>query len=228
MATANPLVETTATPPQLQMEYEEFLTWALKQEGHFEWVNGEVIAYMSASPLHQDVVIFLSALLKIFVDLLGLGKISTGPAQLKLPAGAGREPDVFFLSKEHAHQELPNRFEGPVDLVIEVVSDDSVSIDREDKFYEYEAAGTPEYWIIDPRPNRRRAYFYQLNERGLYQAIEPDGAGVYHSQVLPGFWLKVEWLWQIRELNTTALLMEIIGPERYVRLAQAAWANIRK
>jgi len=217
-----------AAPPHLKMTYEEFLAWALKQEGHFEWVNGEVIAYMSASPLHQEVVVFLSGLLRFFVDLLGLGRVYAGPAQMKLPNGPGREPDVFFIATDHLSRVIENRIDGPADLAIEVVSDDSVTTDREDKFYEYEAAGIPEYWIVDPRPNRRRAYFYRLDEHGRYQPALTNAEGIYHSRVLPGFWLKVDWLWQAAEMNTTALLMEILGPERYVTLAQDAWAKTRK
>jgi hypothetical protein len=26
--------------------------------------------------------------------------------------------------------------------------------------------------------------------------VEPDAGGQYRSSVLPGFWLKVDWLWQ--------------------------------
>jgi Uma2 family endonuclease len=65
--------------------------------------------------------------------------------------------------------------------------------DRGEKFYEYEEAGIPEYWLIDPL--RREVEFYQLDARGRYRTILPDAEGVYRSRVLPGFWLRVRWLW---------------------------------
>ena len=34
-----------------------------------------------------------------------------------------------------------------------------------------------------------------LAEERYYQAV-PAEEGVYRSQVLPGFWLRAEWLWQ--------------------------------
>jgi len=34
-------------------------------------------------------------------------------------------------------------------MVVEIVSPDSQSRDRGDKFYEYEEAGVLEYWILD-------------------------------------------------------------------------------
>ncbi len=228
MATLSPSVEMAQAetqPPRLKLPYDEFLAWALKQTGHYEWVNEEVITYMSVSPLHQDVVVFLTKLLGLFVDLLGLGKVSGGPAQVKLPGGSGREPDAFFLARARLGQISSNRVDGPVDLVIEVVSDDSVSIDRDDKFYEYEAAGITEYWVVDLRPNRRRAYFYQLTAKNQYHAVEPDATGVYHSVVLPGFWLKPEWIIGPEFPNPLVKLIEIVGQAEYTRLLAQAQAQ---
>lgn len=65
--------------------------------------------------------------------------------------------------------------------------------DRGEKYYEYEAAGVREYWLIGP--DRQQAEFYRLNQgKKRYELIPPEG--VYRSQVVPGFWLKVSWLWQ--------------------------------
>ena len=36
---------------------------------------------------------------------------------------------------------------------------------------------------------------YQLGEDGRYQPMPLDD-GVFRSQALPGFWLRMEWLWQ--------------------------------
>jgi Uma2 family endonuclease len=102
---------------------------------------------------------------------------------------------VFFVSSNKRDQIRERYFDGAPALAIEIVSDESASRDRVDKFEEYEDAGVREYWIIDPRPRRRRADFYQLGVDGKYQPV-PTLDGVYRSAVLPGFWLRVEWLWQ--------------------------------
>jgi Uma2 family endonuclease len=111
------------------------------------------------------------------------------------PDGPSREPDVIFLANQHLDHLAEERLTGPADLVIEIVSDDSVTRDRVDKFDEYEAAGISEYWLIDPRPNRQRVQFFQLDERGQYQSIPLDNEGVYRSKILFGFWVKADWLW---------------------------------
>jgi len=50
-----------------------------------------------------------------------------------------------------------------------------------------------EYRLIDYE--RKKAEFYQLRPDGTYEMALPDD-GIYHSKVLTGFRLKVEWLWR--------------------------------
>jgi len=52
---------------------------------------------------------------------------------------------------------------------------------------------TPEYWLIDPI--RQQAEFYQLGDKGRYQFTALDENGRYHSHILAGLWLQVDWLW---------------------------------
>jgi Uma2 family endonuclease len=180
---------------RLKMTYEEFLAWA-DEDVHAEWVNGEVIIHMTAKNRHQDIVRFLMTLLDLFTGFFRSGVIRSAPFQMKLgPEGPGREPDILFVAREHESRMTERGVAGPADLVIEVVSDDSVTRDRVEKFEEYEEYGVPEYWIIDPRPKRPRAEFYQLDERGQYQPIPISPDGMYRSKVLAGFWLRVDWLW---------------------------------
>ena len=63
--------------------------------------------------------------------------------------------------------------------------------------------------MIDPE--RRRADFYQLDKQGRYRLIEPDARGIYHSTALPGFWLKIEWLWQEPLPSPLRAVAEVAG-----------------
>lgn len=83
----------------------------------------------------------------------------------------------------------------PADLVVEIISQESIERDRGTKFVEYEAAGIPEYWLIDPL--RNWAEFYQLDENGCYIPAFAGRQGIYESPMLPGFCLRVDWLWQM-------------------------------
>jgi Uma2 family endonuclease len=84
--------------------------------------------------------------------------------------------------------------QGPADLAIELVSPDSRKRDRVEKFREYEAGGVREYWVIDAA--RRKAEFFHLGEDRHYHPINIGADGIFHSQVLSGLWLRVDWLWE--------------------------------
>lgn len=177
--------------------YEEYQ--ALSQSSRLvEWVEGEIIEHMPPTITHQDLASYLTTLLRLFVDFLGLGKVMAAPTEMRCrPEGNAREPDVVFVAREHLTRVANDRrIEGPADVVIEIVSADSVARDLDEKFVEYQECGVPEYWVIDPRPDRRRAFFYQRDAQGRFELIKPEAGGIYRSRLIPGFWLKVEWLWE--------------------------------
>lgn len=178
-------------PPPAKMTYEEFLAWA-DEDTLAEWVDGEVVMYSPASKRHQDLADFLTSVLRSFVEQHRLGMILSAPFQMKLEKG--REPDLLFVAQEHLERLKESHLEGPADLVVEIVSPESVGRDRGEKFYEYEQADIPEYWLIDPL--REQAEFYQLDAQGRYRMVMPGAEGIYRPAVLPGFWLQVTWLWQ--------------------------------
>jgi Uma2 family endonuclease len=195
------------------MSYAEFLRWC-DEDTVAEWVDGEVIVPMPATRLHQTLVRFLLVLVRTFAAFHRLGEVFDTPFQVRLwPEGPVRQPDLVFVAAAHGGRVTPTGVEGPPDLVVEVVSDDSMQRDRVDKFDEYEKAGVREYWILDNRPDRRRAWFYRLDEQGRFVPILPDADGVVRSSVLSGFWLREAWLWE-ETPDEWAALVEVIGPER--------------
>lgn len=187
------LLDLLLAPSQpTRMTYEEFLAWA-DEDTLAEWVDGEVIMTSPASDRHQDISRWLTSILSVFVESRNLGVIRAAPFQMKLEH-SGREPDLLFVAKDHLGAFRKTFLQGPADLVVEIVSPESLGRDRGDKFYEYAKGGVPEYWLIDP--DQRLAEFYQLDAPGRYRLVAADDQGIYHSQVLPGFWLRIEWLWQ--------------------------------
>jgi Uma2 family endonuclease len=201
------------------MLYEEYLAWT-DEDTHSEWVNGEVIVFMPPKNPHQTLVEFLHHFIGLFVKIFDLGRLRIAPFELKItPESNSREPDLMFMAKAHLDRLTEERVAGPPDLIIEIVSNDSMHRDRVDKFDEYEAGGVPEYWIIDNRPQQQRAWFYQLDENGRYQSAPVDNENVYHSAILPGFWLRLDWLWQ-EQPDVLRALAEVIGPEQIAQALQ--------
>lgn len=206
-------------PAKRKMTYEEFLAWA-DEDTLAEWVDGEVVMSSPASSAHQNIVVFLSTVIDMFVRQRELGVTLLAPFQMKLP-DSGREPDLIFVAAQHMERLRNTYLDGPADLAIEVLSPESASRDRGEKFYEYARGGVPEYWLIDPV--RKWAEFYRLGEFGLYEPIFSGREGIFHSEVLPGFWLRVEWLWQEPLPNSLRVLGEIAGiaPQMIEQFMQA-------
>lgn len=56
-----------------------------------------------------------------------------------------REPDIIFVGKERLHLLKETFFDGATDLIVEIISSESYTRDRVEKYSEYEAAGVKEY-----------------------------------------------------------------------------------
>lgn len=177
-----------------RMTYEEFLEWP-HENHHVEWVDGRVVPMAPVGTEHGGVAVFLTTLLNVWVQHHHAGTLLCEPVNMKTgPNLPGRSPDVLFVANENLTRVKKTYTDGPADLAVEVVSPESRSRDRGEKFYEYEQGGVREYWVIDPE--RRQAVFYQLGADGIYRPIAPNAQGMYESAVLPGLWLHVAWLWQ--------------------------------
>ncbi len=141
-----------------------------------------------------DIVDWLVVILRAYASAYDLGKVLGSEFMIRLGARRRlRVPDILFLAKDRLHFLRKNHLEGAPDLAIEVVSADSQSRDRRDKYADYEAAGVLEYWIIDPIGEDLEVHV--LDPEGKYQPL-PINEGVVASTVLTGLSLRVESFWQ--------------------------------
>jgi hypothetical protein len=80
--------------------------------------------------------------------------------------------------------------------------------------------------VIDPREGQQRADFFRLETPttagAQYDLFATEEDKQVKSQVLPGFWLRPEWLWQADELDPLMILGEIRGipPAQMQRIRQ--------
>jgi Uma2 family endonuclease len=147
--------------------------------------------------------------LDLFVQAHRLGEIRSDPFQMKTgPDLPGRAPDILFVAKANLPRLHRTLLEGPADLVVEIISPDSRAIDEVEKFREYERGGVREYWLIDPE--RRHAEFYRRGRDRLFRRIPVGGDGVLRSTVVKGFWLKVNWLWELPPVLDVLKQLELV------------------
>lgn len=183
---------TRLAPSDDLISFEEFLE---AYDGvHAEWVDGKVFVMTPAKPHHWRLTRFLGSIIQSYAEDRGLGEVLGEPVTMRTNERAGREPDLYFVTAKNAHRVKEAFFDGPADLVIEIVSRESRTRDRTEKFGEYERAGVREYWLIDPE--RKRVDAYRLTEAGRYEAVDLGEPAILRSEVLPGMWVAVDWLWQ--------------------------------
>jgi Uma2 family endonuclease len=175
-----------------EVSHEEFMQGFEGQR--VEWVNGTVVEMPSITEKHDKLTRFLATLLEYFLERTAGGTLCQDPMVMKLVGISSRAPDILVLTAAHLDRLQTNIVIGAADLVIEIVSPGSQRTDRIEKFGEYEAGGVPEYWLFDPQ--YRETLFYQLDEEGEYQRIAPDDDGIYHSKILPGLKIHLQWLWR--------------------------------
>jgi Uma2 family endonuclease len=177
--------------PGRRLTEEEFVAW-VRPKTRAEWVDGEVIIMAPDNNEHSDLVGFLSAVLRIIARRTDAGEVRGQDFAVRFPAQKRRRvPDLLFIRKSRTRLLQPNHLEGPADLMLEIISPDSVGRDYTEKFGEYAAAGVKEYWIVDPLEKRLVAY--ALTRSKQFKPM-PETGGLLRSKVLPPFALKLEWL----------------------------------
>lgn len=211
MTTANatlpePVVaaERQATLPL--MTEEEFVDWC-GDDAWAEWVDGEVILMPAIRPSNGRLVQFVNRLVGGFVDEFELGEVFGEPVQVRLPRQRRRRsPDFLYVSLANADRIEEQQIHGPPDLIVEVVSPESRTRDRREKYAEYQAAGVREYWMADQ--DLRTWEAYGLGPDGTYvQLVEANGRVC--SAVLPGLFFRPEWVWQLRYPKMSVLMPEM-------------------
>ena len=174
------------------------------RERKCEFVHGEVIIMGPMGRKHSFVVNFLSTLLSVFVDNKGLGAVALTPTIRLLP-GVNREPDICFYPKEM----LPLSSDLPINEIppfLAEVSFATRSIDLFEKAEDYAKAGVQEYWVVDLDQEELVVHLGQG-----FSHKESFRQGRVDSQVIHGFWIQAEWLFQEPLPNAWECLQQILG-----------------
>ncbi|HEX4793425.1 MAG TPA: Uma2 family endonuclease [Humisphaera sp.] len=155
-----------------------------------EFSDGFVEVLPMPTQSHQLIVQFLSNALLAFVTAGRLGRVLFAPLRVRLRKGRYREPDVVFMLAAHKARMREKYWDG-ADLVMEVVSDDPESRERDlvTKRTEYAAAGIAEYWIVDPQERRVTVLALQGKRYAVHGEFRPGQRAT--SRLLHGFSVNV-------------------------------------
>jgi len=168
---------------------EEFIDWL--QPGVFaDLIGGERFMHSPVSLRHADLLNFVHLLLGWHIDRRQLGKLYRDVVAVRLSARNVFLPDLAFFTTEQAARLGPTYATEAPSLVVEALSPWSAERDVGPKFANYEQAGVREYWILDPQTLAHRFY----GREGELLVEFAAGEAVIRSVVVPGFWMRREWL----------------------------------
>ena len=115
------------------------------------------------------------------------------------------EPDIFVIKPENYSKIKPNYFEGPADLVIEIISKSTRELDLTKKLPEFLKEGVKEVWIIDP--DNQEVTVHLKDKQTKYS--DPTSNEIIHSSVLPNLKFRLNWLWARDKFPINAVLSKI-------------------
>ena len=140
-----------------KLTYEDYVLFPEDGKRH-EILDG--VHYVTPAPPleHQDVSMNLCRILVPFIREHRLGRAYHAPVDVLLSEHDIAQPDLVFVSNEHASILTHANIQGAPDLVIEILSDSSRRRDETLKREIYERAGVLEYWLVDPKCRSVRVY----------------------------------------------------------------------
>ncbi len=180
-----------------------FRQWAtggdFPKQGRIDWVGSRIEVDMSPEDLFThgsvkaEIVRVLGNLCKARSMHLFTGETRVSSADGDVSA----EPDVVVVSDAALSDGRvrlapsaggrPDRYvelEGGVDLIVEIVSDSSVTKDTQRLLAAYRAAGVKEYWVIDARGEdvHFAIHCWADGERGVEMSPEQSLSAVFSTQ----------------------------------------------
>lgn len=172
--------------------YEDYLE--LPDYPRYELLNGEFIVTPSPGTDHQGISFDLSYRIMDYLRKHKIGRAFAAPMDVVFDRWNVCQPDLLFVSNERASIITSAAIMGAPDLVMEILSPSTQYYDLTKKKELYERFGVREYWIVDTIPHSVTIF---ANQNGRFQEkVSGSGGKIAHSEVLPGFSVKVEELFK--------------------------------
>lgn len=189
------LTDINLLDPEKHYTYADYLLWRFKER--IELIRGKIFRMTPApSASHQSIVTALVSSIHQFLKH-NKCKVFPSPFDVRLPEYLGEEdkdtetivqPDITVICDVDKIDEKGCK--GTPDLIVEVLSPNSVSKDLHEKYEIYEKVGVTEYWVVHPVEKTIIAF---VLEKGKYRTTKPLTIGDRISSViLPGFTLSLD------------------------------------
>ena len=173
------------------MTFEEYLAYDDGTANRYELVDGQLVQMNPPKVRHFLIADFLDSTFKSEAKRLGLPWLCFREAGVRTGWKKSRVTDVCVVTLDQARELLDESavFQSAPQLVVEIVSPESVKRDYRYKRSEYAAIEIPEYWIVDPQT--ARVTVLRLEE-GLYEESVFTGDQQIISSTFPELAFTVE------------------------------------
>ena len=166
--------------------YEEFM--ALPEGGpvRYEIIDGDLCMTPSPVSRHQKISGNLFGIVWNFLRTNPLGEIFAAPYDVVFSQEPPQvvEPDLVFVAAKHVSLITEKNLQGVPDLLVEILSPTTATIDRRVKHSLYERVGVPEYWIVDPE--RNTVQVFRLSGERYGSELEFGLGDRLETPLLPG------------------------------------------
>ena len=132
-----------------RLNWQDYLSFP--SDERWEMIDGSPFAMAPAPSVpHQRLIRDLTCKLSDFLGKSGKCELFVSPCDVKLSETDIVQPDLFVVCDKNKIK--ATHIDGAPDLVVEVISPNSISFDRFKKMLLYAKFGVREYWIVTPEP----------------------------------------------------------------------------
>ena len=149
--------------------------YALPEGQRAELIDGQIYDMAPPSPMHQELVMELSATLRDYIKKNG-GSCKVYPAPFAVFLNEDDrnyvEPDISVICDS---SKVDNRgYQGAPEFIIEIVSPSSQRMDYLTKLFKYRTAGVREYWIVNPLQRTVQVYSFEGTEDSTQYSFDDE------------------------------------------------------
>ncbi|MEW6399503.1 MAG: Uma2 family endonuclease, partial [Bacillota bacterium] len=132
----------------------------------------------------------LEKMLREWVEEQHLGEVYDAPTDVVLSEHNVVQPDIFYISRERLGIIKVANIQGAPDMVVEILSPNSLEWDRVTKRHLYAKYGVREFWVVDPEGRTIEVTVLRGRELATLQ-VYPTGTTLV-SPLLPGLQVPID------------------------------------
>ncbi len=192
--------------PPRPLTFDEFVEM-FNEDDDVELIDGMVVKRMAAQLEHEDLFGWLIRLIGAYVEATGQGIVLGSRTAVQIHTYRGRLPDLLFVRWGRRSIVKRKGVYGAPDLVVEILSPTDKLSDIIALEADYRSIGVREIWLVDLP--RKRVKVLKKRRKGYDEEVLAEGVLV--SEVVKGFWLRVEWLFAQKRPKVLDLLKELLS-----------------